>query len=377
MVHDRRRRRAGSISARSAIRSTSGTATSASSRRSSARPTSCASRRRTRCSRRRPSSRERLLAMAGPGLLEGVLHARRRRGERERAKIARLVTGRLKNVARYRSYHGASMGALALTGDWRRPAIEPALPGVVHVQDCYCDRCPFGKRVETLQARVRDEHRRRDAARGPASVARCSSSRCRARTACSCRRRSTGRSCARRATRRARCSSPTRCSPGFGRTGKPFGFQHWDVVPDMITVAKGLASGYATIGAVIVHERVAKHFDDHVLACGLTYYAHPTACAAAVETLKVYEDEQLYENAARLGPGAAARARRGRARGLRARRSCARSACSARSRSRRRSTAWGSARQGARGAQAVAARRRQARHGDLRAAAVHHASRSW
>jgi taurine--2-oxoglutarate transaminase len=89
---------------------------------------------------------------------------------------------------------------------------------------------------------------------------------------------------------------------GFGRTGKPFGFQHWDVVPDLITVAKGLASGYATIGAVIVHERVAKHFDDHVLACGLTYYAHPTACAAALETLKVYEDEHMYENAARLGP---------------------------------------------------------------------------
>jgi taurine--2-oxoglutarate transaminase len=96
------------------------------------------------------------------------------------------------------------------------------------------------------------------------------------------------------------CEQPA--SSGDGRTGKPFGFQHWDVVPDLITVAKGLASGYATIGAVIVHERVAKHFDDHVLACGLTYYAHPTACAAAVETLKVYEDERLYENAARLGP---------------------------------------------------------------------------
>jgi taurine--2-oxoglutarate transaminase len=89
---------------------------------------------------------------------------------------------------------------------------------------------------------------------------------------------------------------------GFGRTGKPFGFQHWDVTPDIITTAKGLASGYATIGAVIVHERVARHFDDHVLACGLTYYAHPLACAAAVETMKLYDDEKLYDNAARLGP---------------------------------------------------------------------------
>jgi taurine--2-oxoglutarate transaminase len=89
---------------------------------------------------------------------------------------------------------------------------------------------------------------------------------------------------------------------GFGRTGKPFGFQHWNVVPDVITVAKGLASGYATIGAVIVHERVAKHFDEHVLACGLTYYAHPLACAAALETLKLYEDEAMFANAERLGP---------------------------------------------------------------------------
>ena len=89
---------------------------------------------------------------------------------------------------------------------------------------------------------------------------------------------------------------------GFGRTGMPFGFQHWDVTPDLITVAKGLASGYATIGAVIVHERVAKYFETNVLACGLTYYAHPTACAAALETMKLYEDEQLYANATRLGP---------------------------------------------------------------------------
>ncbi|MGE3546880.1 MAG: aminotransferase class III-fold pyridoxal phosphate-dependent enzyme, partial [Kofleriaceae bacterium] len=89
---------------------------------------------------------------------------------------------------------------------------------------------------------------------------------------------------------------------GFGRTGKPFGFQHWQVVPDMITVAKGLASGYATIGAVIVHDRVARHFDANVLACGLTYYAHPTACAAALETLKLYDDEKLFDNAAKLGP---------------------------------------------------------------------------
>jgi taurine---2-oxoglutarate transaminase len=89
---------------------------------------------------------------------------------------------------------------------------------------------------------------------------------------------------------------------GFGRTGKGFAIEHWGVVPDMITVAKGLGSGYATIGAVLVHDRIAKHFDERILACGLTYYAHPLACAAALETLNVYRDDKLFENAATLGP---------------------------------------------------------------------------
>src|SRR5262249_38648069 len=89
---------------------------------------------------------------------------------------------------------------------------------------------------------------------------------------------------------------------GFGRTGKPFGHQHWDVVPDIITCAKGITSGYQPLGAVIVHDRVARHFDENLLACGLTYYAHPTACAAGIETLRLYEDEHLFANAARLDP---------------------------------------------------------------------------
>ena len=228
---------------------------SGSSRRSSARPTSCACRRRTRCSRRRSSSPKRLLAMAGPGFSKVFFTLGGAEANENAIKIARLVTGRLKNIARYRSYHGASMGALSLTGDWRRPPLEPRIPGVVHVQDCYCDRCPFGQRVETCKRECATNIGDVDAARGPGSSPRCSSSRCRARTACSCRRRSTGRSCARRATREGALLVADEVLTGFGRTGKPFGFQHWDVVPDMITVAKGLASGYATIGAVIVHER--------------------------------------------------------------------------------------------------------------------------
>jgi taurine--2-oxoglutarate transaminase len=243
---------------------------------------------------------KRLLAMAGPQFSKVFFTLGGAEANENALKIARLYTGRLKNIARYRSYHGASMGAVALTGDWRRPAIEPALAGVVHVPDCYCDRCPFGQRVETCK---------RECATHIGDVMRLEQG-----VAAVFLEPVPGANgvlvppaeywpLVRKACDEAGAllvADEVLC--GFGRTGKPFGYQHWNVVPDLITVAKGLASGYATIGAVIVHERVAKYFDDHVLAAGLTYYAHPTACAAAVETMKVYDDDRLYEHAERLGP---------------------------------------------------------------------------
>jgi taurine--2-oxoglutarate transaminase len=216
-------------------------------------------------------------------------------------KIARLVTGRHKLMSRYRSYHGASMGALALTGDWRRPVLEPAIPGVVHVQDCYCDRCPFGQQLASC---------RRECATNIGEVMGLEGGGFAAvflepvpgangvlvppadywpivRRACDAD---------------GALLVADEVLTGFGRTGTVFGFQHWDVTPDIITCAKGLASGYQPIGAVIVHERVARHFDERMLACGLTYYGHPVGCAAALETLNVYEDEGMYDNSRRLGP---------------------------------------------------------------------------
>ena len=244
---------------------------------------------------------EKLLALAGPGYSKVFFTLGGAEANENALKIARLVTGRHKLMSRYRSYHGASMGALALTGDWRRPALEPALPGVVHVQDCYCDRCPFGQQVATC---------RRECATNLGEIMRLEGGGFAAlflepvpgangvlvpppdywpiaRAACDAD---------------GALLVADEVLTGFGRLGKPFGFQHWDVTPDLITCAKGLASGYQPMGAVIVHERVARHFDERVLACGLTYYAHPVGCAAALETLKVYEDEGLYANAARLGP---------------------------------------------------------------------------
>ncbi len=244
---------------------------------------------------------EKLLQLAGPGFSKVFFCLSGAEANENAIKIARLATGRHKLMSRYRSYHGASMGALTLTGDWRRPPFEPGIPGVVHVADCYCDRCPFGHTLASCK---------RECATNVGEVMRLEGGGFAAaifepvpgangvlvpppeywplvRKACD---------------RDGALLIADEVLCGFGRLGTVFGHQHWDVTPDIITVAKGLASGYAPIGAVIVHDRVARHFDDHVLACGLTYYGHPIGCAAALETLQVYEDEGLYANAAALGP---------------------------------------------------------------------------
>jgi len=88
---------------------------------------------------------------------------------------------------------------------------------------------------------------------------------------------------------------------GFGRTGKWFAIEHFGVEPDIICMAKGLTSGYIPLGGIIVKEEIAKHFDDIPLPLGLTYSAHAVSCATALATIKVYEDENLLENATEMG----------------------------------------------------------------------------
>jgi taurine---2-oxoglutarate transaminase len=97
---------------------------------------------------------------------------------------------------------------------------------------------------------------------------------------------------------------------GFGRTGAWFACEHWDVVPDMITFAKGVTSGYVPLGGVLVSEPVARYFDDHVLWAGLTYSGHALACAAGCANLEVMEQEGLVDRARRLGEGLGQRLRR-------------------------------------------------------------------
>jgi taurine--2-oxoglutarate transaminase len=216
-------------------------------------------------------------------------------------KIAKMVTGRQKVIARYRSYHGGTAGAATLTGDPRRWAAEPGIPGVVRVLDPYPYRCSFcgDKGGCTLSClRHMEEVVEYE---GPQNIAAI------------IMETVTG-------TNgilvppdgylegvRALCDKHgimmilDEVMAGFGRTGKMFACQHWNVVPDMMTVAKGLTSAYLPLGAVIMRDKVAAHFDKNVFYGGLTYNSHPMGCAAALAAIKVLEDDKMVENAAKMG----------------------------------------------------------------------------
>jgi taurine--2-oxoglutarate transaminase len=216
-------------------------------------------------------------------------------------KIARFYTGRHKILARYRSYHGATHGAIALTGDYRRLPVEPAMPGVVHFLDPYCYRCSFGWTRQTCHreciAHVEEviqyegsEHIAAIVMEGVTGsnglIIPPDDYWPRLRQMCN---------------KYGILLISDEVMSGWGRTGKWFAVDHWNVTPDIITTAKGLTSGYVPLGAVIVTASIANYFEDKMLWCGLTYSGHPLACAAGVATLEVYEEDGLIDNAAKVG----------------------------------------------------------------------------
>jgi taurine--2-oxoglutarate transaminase len=216
-------------------------------------------------------------------------------------KFARFFTGRHKILARYRSYHGATYGAIALTGDYRRLAVEPAMPGSVHFLDPYCYRCPFGWTKETCHRECISHVEEVIQYEGPNNIAAIIMEGVtgsnglivppddywpRIREICN---------------KYGILLISDEVMSGWGRTGKWFAVDNWNVVPDIITTAKGITAGYVPLGAVIVSDEIARFFDDKMLWAGLTYSAHPLSCAAAVATIETYEEDGLIENAARLG----------------------------------------------------------------------------
>jgi taurine---2-oxoglutarate transaminase len=212
-------------------------------------------------------------------------------------KIARWYTGRHKILAFYRSYHGGTAGSITLTGDPRRWAAEPGIPGVVHVLNPYhgvqrgwdnaADALTYLE--ETIQLE------------GPQTIAGFILETVVGTNGILVPPDGYIQGV------RALCDKygivmiADEVMAGFGRTGKWFAIDHWNVIPDIITMAKGLTAAYVQLGAVGVRRRIADHFKDNVFYGGLTYNSHPLACACALATIAVYEEDKLIERAAERG----------------------------------------------------------------------------
>ena len=213
-------------------------------------------------------------------------------------KIARAYTGRHKILARYRSYHGGTYGAMALTGDPRRWSTEPGMPGVVHVLDPYHGMArgwdSAADALAELEEIIQLEGAHTIAAFFLETVSGTNGILIPpdgylqgVRDLC---------------TKHGILMVCDEVMAGFGRTGEWFAVNHWNVVPDIMTMAKGLTSAYLPLGAVGMRRPIAEHFRDKVFQGGLTYNSHPMSCAAALATLSVYEEDDLVGNARRLGP---------------------------------------------------------------------------
>ena len=223
-------------------------------------------------------------------------------------KLARGYTGKFKILTRYCSYHGATAGAMALTGDPRRVAWEPGLmPGVVHFLDPYRYRSTFHRAnldiseadfcqdyLNHLEEIIRYE--------GPETIAAILMETVTGtngiiippegylqgvRTLCD---------------KYGIVLIADEVMSGFGRTGKWFAVDHWNVVPDIMTMAKGLTSAYVPLGAVAMKPEIAAAFNERTFESGLTYTSHPISLAAAIANIQVMREDKLVEHAAEMGP---------------------------------------------------------------------------
>jgi taurine--2-oxoglutarate transaminase len=223
-------------------------------------------------------------------------------------KLARGYTGRFKVLTRYRSYHGATAGAMALTGDPRRIAWEPGLmPGVVHFLDPYRYRSTFHRtnpeisEVEFCQDYLNhlEEIIRYE---GPETIAAILIESVTGTNGIIIPPDGYLQGVRKLCDHYGIVMIADEVMSGFGRTGKWFAVNHWGVVPDILTMAKGLTSAYAPLGAVAMKPEIAKAFDQRIFESGLTYTSHPVSLAAAVANINVLREDKLVEHAAEMSP---------------------------------------------------------------------------
>jgi taurine--2-oxoglutarate transaminase len=216
-------------------------------------------------------------------------------------KIARMYTGKTKIIARYHSYHGSTMGSIAATSDPRRWAMEPAgkIPGVIFAPEVYCYRCPIGHHypeckiacVEYIEHMIENES---DVAAviiepivGTNGVLIPPKEYMpRLREICD---------------KHNVVLIADEVMSGWGRTGKWFAVDHWDVKPDILTTAKGITAAYVPLGLCATTKKIADFFEDHYFSHGHTYEAHPLTLAPAIAAINEYKRLNLIERANEMG----------------------------------------------------------------------------
>src|SRR6188474_2573780 len=213
-------------------------------------------------------------------------------------KIARHHTGRYKLLARYRSYHGATFGAMTLTGDPRRWPNEPGLVGVIRYPDTHrwgeAEPRPVAESLQGLEDVIRYE--------GPNTIAAIFLETIVGTNGILIPPDGYLQGVREICTRNNILMVCDEVMAGFGRTGRWFAVDHWGVTPDLMTMAKGLTSSYLPLGAVAMRHEIAEKFETQMFYGGLTYSSHPVSLAAAFATIGVYEEDDLIGNARRLGP---------------------------------------------------------------------------
>jgi len=210
-------------------------------------------------------------------------------------KLARIYTGRHKILARYQSYHGATYGAISAGGDPRRhPVDSQQAPNIIHFD------IPDGYRYEHGEENLlKDAIHSLDriiAFEGPGTIAAILLEGESGSSGCLKYPKGYLKAVREICNKHGILLIMDEVMSGFGRTGQWFGFQNHGIVPDLISMAKGLTCGYLPFGCLMVSDKIAEKFNDQVLPLGLTYSAHPVSCAAALEVLKIYEDDKLFEN---------------------------------------------------------------------------------
>ncbi|HZB00774.1 MAG TPA: aminotransferase class III-fold pyridoxal phosphate-dependent enzyme [Actinomycetota bacterium] len=240
------------------------------------------------------------LASLWPGELEKTFFTLGGAEANENAiRIAKAYTGRQKILARYRSYHGATYATINLTGDPRRWANEnPPMPGIVHVLDPYRGTVRGTEDADAALASLEETIELEGSQTIAAFILETVTGTNGILIPPDGYLEGVRELCSRHGI--VMIADEVMC--GFGRTGEWFAVNHWDVVPDLMTAAKGLTSSYLPLGAVAIRPDIAAHFEDHVFFGGLTYNSHPLSCAAAIAAIQVLEEDDLVGNAKRLDP---------------------------------------------------------------------------